>query len=279
MTDRHDVSAGRSDSIARWWGKTGEDLRVANALALRELKQRYARSVLGPIWMIATPALTLGLYWIVFGQGFGVEWTRPEGGSVGYIAPFFAGLVLYLFVSDLVPSSLNLFVAQRALVQRSTLSLNVIWLSNLIRAGYHFAVSLVLLLIVCAAGGHLQLIGCLLGLLTAIIALAVGSALSLFLASLGPFFGDAANVTQFALRALFYAAPVTYPLTLVPESLRGLIWLNPLTPLVVAMRDGLIFQSHEHLPLLLLLAAAAVILNIAGAWLLRAAGRAIPDVV
>ncbi|WP_332768860.1 ABC transporter permease [Phenylobacterium sp.] len=270
------ASEGRTVSFLRALGQAAP---LAHVLAVRELRQRYARSYLGAFWMVATPVLMLLLYWMVFGQGFGVSWTGPAERPVGYVAPFFAGLIVYLLAADVIPSSLNLFIAQRTLVQRSAISLEAIWLSNLLRAAYYFGVSFALLTVICLALGFARPYGLLLGVVAGLGALWFAAAVSLILASIGPFFGDAANIVQILLRALFYAAPIAYPLTLAPEIVRPFLWLNPLTPFVVAMREAMVFNSGAHLPELGIAVACAAVLSGMGAWLLRAAARAIPDVV
>jgi ABC-2 type transport system permease protein len=50
-----------------------------------------------------------------------------------------------------------------------------------------------------------------------------------------------------ASTALFYATPVLYPLERAPESLRNVILLNPITPLLQLGRKWIIDPNAPHL--------------------------------
>jgi ABC-2 type transport system permease protein len=53
-------------------------------------------------------------------------------------------------------------------------------------------------------------------------------------------FRDVAIIWGVAVTALFYATPVLYPLEFVPEKFRGVIALNPLTPIFAEARHWMI---------------------------------------
>ena len=58
----------------------------------------------------------------------------------------------------------------------------------------------------------------------------------MLLAALYPRFRDVEQIWGVASRALFYATPVIYPIEFVPESWRGLVAANPLTPILEQAR-------------------------------------------
>jgi ABC-type polysaccharide/polyol phosphate export permease len=103
--------------------------------------------------------------------------------------------------------------------------------------------------------------------------------LSLCLAMLGPFLGDLQEVLRLVARALFYAAPVAYPLAIVPERVQLLMWLNPLTHMAEALRAALVYdQGPAALPFLGFVLATGLVLALA-AFLYRRVAGAVADVV
>ena len=258
------------------------NLRLAWDLARRDLASKHRRSLVGALWIVLTPLGLLGIYSLVFSVIFGVEWKlphQPQGAGAGFVLPFFVGLVVYLALSDVVNSSTVLFASKRTYVVKSPFPIWVLWLANLLRAGVHALVGLVLVLAVAAAQGRLTAAG--LGGLAAGVALCLlfMCGLSLLLAALGPFIGDISEAMRLLLRVLFYATPITYPLSLVPEAWRGWMWLNPLTCMVELLRNPIVFGAFAPPLPTIAFAAGSAALALASVWVFRHVSGVISDVV
>ena len=108
-------------STGQQGSRYGEHLRLAWDLARRDVLAPYRRSVIGAA-VAVTPLCLLGIYWMIFGVIFGVQWQMPhapQSAGVGFVLPFFIGLVLYLALADVVNSSSILFSAKRTYVVKS----------------------------------------------------------------------------------------------------------------------------------------------------------------
>lgn len=255
-------------------------VRLAADLAVRDLRDRFAGSLLGLGWLLLTPAAYLGIYWFVFGQVLRLGWPGAgEGGGEGFLLPFFTGLVVYLFLVDLTLSSVTLFASRRDYVRRAPFPIWVLWLANLLRSGAAAAVSLALLLVLALAQRRLGFEGLAWALpALGLIVLFLG-ATSLALALLGAFIADLVEVLRVATRVLFYAAPIGYPLSLVPEDWRALLWLNPLTLMVEPLRAAVVFDAAPAGLPMLALGLATLGMGLLARWLyLRLAGI-VADVV
>ena len=64
------------------------------------------------------------------------------------------------------------------------------------------------------------------------------------------------NILQFVLRLFMFAAPVVYPISIVPEKYKFLFWLNPLTPVIETCRAAF-FSPHIVHPEYLLISGLA----------------------
>lgn len=256
-------------------------LRLAWDLARRDLGAKYKRSLIGPMWLLLTPLGLLGIYWLIFGVIFGVEWKIPHqpGETIGFLLPFFTGLVVYLTLSDLVNSSSTLFASKRTYVVKSPFPIWVLWFANILRASVHAGVMVALLLSVALIQHRLSWNG-FLWLIPSLLTCAVFlCGLSLSLASLGPFIGDISEAMRLLLRILFYATPITYPLSMVPEPWRAWMWFNPLTAMVEILRAPLVFGSSPPRFLLIGFSIGAVMLVALASWIYLRVKSVISDVV
>jgi lipopolysaccharide transport system permease protein len=255
-------------------------IRLAAEMAIRDLKDKYRRTHAGGLWFVATPVASLCIYWVVFGYIFSVQWHDPSTKEpVGFMLPFLAGLLFYLFFSDVVLSSSTLFVSKRTYVVKSPFPIWVLWLGNLFRAGAHLLVNLFILMIVVVLEHRLSFAGIGWLALTVFSSLIFLAGLSLILSCLGPFIGDIGEGARLGLRLLFYAAPVAYPLMVVPQHIRRWLWLNPLTHIIEPVRNALVFNAT---PDTLLMSAFAITgLGLCGLslWMFSRLKGVIPDVV
>lgn len=258
-----------------------ENFRLAWDLARRDVAAKYKRSIVGPLWLLLTPLGLLGIYWLVFGLIFRVQWTLPHKPeeTIGFLLPFFTGLVIYLTLSDLVNSSSTLFAAKRTYVVKSAFPIWVLWMANLMRVSIHTGVMIGLLLAVALLQHRLTWNG----LVWFVPALAICalflSSLSLLLAALGPFIGDISEAMRLLLRVLFYATPITYPLSMVPELWRGWMWFNPLTAMVEVLRAPLVFGVMPSVVLLIGFLLGSLTLLLLSVWVFNRVKGVISDVV
>ena len=109
----------------------------------------------------------------------------------------------------------------------------------------------------------------------AILALGV----SWFLASLGVFLRDIAQIVGILATVLLFLCPIFYPISAVPENLQALMYLNPLTLIVEEMRNAVIFVQPPDWGSLAIYYLIAVITFFAGFWWFNRTRRAFADVV
>lgn len=255
-------------------------VRLAADIAIRDIQARYKRSLVGIAWIVLNPIAMLAIYWIVFAVVLKVTWRDPvTNQTVGFVLPFFAGLVFYLFFADVVVSSANLFVSKRNYVMKSAFPIWVLWLANLIRAGVTGLINVIILLLIALSEHGLSLAGLFWIVITLLIGALFASALSLLLSCLGPFIGDIGDAAELVLRVLFYTAPLTYPLEFVPESFRSLMWLNPLTHVIEPLRRAVVFSRAPEPGLLVMFTVSAALLLILSTWVFQRTRGVIADVV
>ncbi|MDB5861431.1 MAG: putative transporter [Ramlibacter sp.] len=260
--------------------KAREHLRLAWDLARRDLAAKYKRSLIGPAWLVLTPLCLLGIYWLVFGLVFKVQWRAPGGeAGVGFLLPFFVGLAVYLALSDVVNSSTTLFASKRTYVVKSPFPVWVLWVANLLRAGVHAGVAFALVLVVALVQQRLTLAGLAGAAVGLVLCVTFMAGISLLLAALGPFIGDISDAMRLVLRVLFYATPITYPLSMVPLPYRDWMWLNPLTSMVELLRSPIVFSTMPAPLMVAGFATGAALLAAVALWIFSRLKGVISDVV
>jgi lipopolysaccharide transport system permease protein len=249
-------------------------------LARRDLQSKSKRSLLGVLWMLLTPLCLLCVYTVVFGGILKVSWSEPGSEvSVGFVLPFFIGLSLYLLLADVVNSSTVLYASKRTYVVKSPFPLWVLWLANLMRAYVHGVVYIAIVLVLCLFYSVLSWYGAVWAVILLLLVITIVSAISLILSVIGPFIGDISEAVRLLMRVLFYAAPISYPMSLAPEAYRFLLWLNPLTAIVEPLRNALVFGDGPSLTVLSFLISAAVALSVFAVWLFNRIKGVVADVV
>ncbi|WP_323165110.1 ABC transporter permease [Pseudomonas atacamensis] len=260
--------------------KFAECFRLAWDLARRDLQAKYKRSFLGVFWMVLTPLCLLCVYTVVFGGILKVSWNEPGSDvSVGFVLPFFIGLSIYLLISDVVNSSTVVFSSKRTYVVKSPFPLWVLWLANLMRAYVHGVIYAIMVIILCVAFSVIGMHNIGWAFVLLLLSVVIISALSLILSVIGPFIGDISEAVRLLMRVLFYAAPISYPVSMAPEAYRFILWLNPLTVIVEPLREALVFGKGPSLVVFASLASSALLLSVFSIWLFNRIKGVVADVV
>jgi lipopolysaccharide transport system permease protein len=254
-------------------------------LAWRAFASRHAGSYLGWLWTPVATAVQFVLFMVVFSAilkikvvGLGIDLARmPE---VGFGVFLITGLVPYLAINDTVLRSARVFRTHANLVQRVRMPAEVLVLGDTLGALLHHAMSFALVVLYCLWRGHLTVSGLpwVAAGLTLILLWIVG--LSLVVSLLGAVLPDLAEAMGLVLQVVFYAAPIVYPLALVPTAVvRTAIELNPLTPMVGVMRTGLVGAAPPAAPSLIYLVLVGVAVLVVGAAALDRWRASIADLV
>lgn len=224
-------------------------------LTRRDLSSRYRRSALGWLWSLVTPLATIAVFSLVFRffLRFPVEQGDPSG--VESFALFLVcGLIAWNYLANSVNGAMGILLGNGNLIKRVYFPRAVLVASSVASAtitlGIELGVLAVILLIVGSPFLPLLPVLVLVIALQAVFVLGISLALSV----LNVYFRDLQYIVAIVLQLGFYAAPIIYPISLVPS--RAVIWgvdvhvrliysLNPAVHLVEAYRDVL---YHARLP-------------------------------
>ena len=209
-------------------------------LTARDVKVRYKQTALGAAWAVIRPLLTMVIFSIVFGQ-------LAKMPSDGYPYPVFvyAALLPWTFFAAAITSSGQSLVGSANLVSKVYFPRLIIPLSSIGAGLVDLAIATVVLLAMMAWYG----VGFTWNLLAAplllagvvFVALGVGTLLS----ALTVAYRDFTHLTPFLVQIWMYVTPVIYPVALVPEQWRWLLYLNPMTGLIEAFRSAFLGKPFD----------------------------------
>jgi lipopolysaccharide transport system permease protein len=237
--------------------------QIVFQMARRDMIDRYRGSMLGFAWSLLNPLLMLAVYTFVFSLVFKAAWPGSAAGSAGFALNVFAGMIVFTIFSESVSRAPSLVIQNANLVKKVVFPLEVLPLVTLASSLFHSVVSFaVLLAFVVVVTGKLPLTAVLFPVAMVPVALfALG--LSWFLASIGVFFRDATHTVGLLVMALMFLSPIFYPVSSVPERVRGLFELNPLARSVEDCR-ALVIAGNVPDPIGF---AVNLVIAVAVAWL------------
>ena len=218
----------------------------------RNIITQYKQTVLGPLWWLIQPALTVIMYMVVFGGIAGIP-------TDGVPQPLFylSGICLWQYFSDCLTKTSNTFVNNSGIFGKVYFPRLVMPLadvtSNLLRFSIQFGLFVVIYigywLLDPTCSANLTIYALLFPVLVFMMAgLALG--FGTIISSLTTKYRDLQVLFSFLVQLWMYATPIVYPLSQVAGKkvagfdLTTLMCLNPVTPIIETFKHGFLGASH-----------------------------------
>lgn len=243
-------------------------------LVWRDIKVRYKQTVLGAAWAIIQPFFTMVIFSIFFGRLAKI----PSDGIPYPVFAYCALLPWQLFAHALTESG-NSLVANERLITKVYFPRLVVPLAAVLGGLVDFAIAFLVLLGMMIYYG-LSLTGAIVTLpLFLLLAVATALGVGLWLSALNVQYRDVRYTIPFLTQFWLFATPVAYPASLVPESWRPLLGLNPMAGVVEGFRWALLGVAHAPGPLLAVSVGVVVALLVGGLYYFRRMERTFADIV
>ena len=244
------------------------------SLASRDLKLRYKQTALGVIWVILQPLMAAGVFSFVFGTV-----AKLPSGGIPYLVFSFAGLLGWNLFSGILTKTSGCLIGNSHLISKVFFPRLILPLSNLGSCLVDFAVAagmMVILLLVYRIAPSVSL---LLFPIWMLILTAISLGIGLMAAALSVPYRDIQYILPVFTQILLYASPVAYSITAVPERVRWVYTLNPLTPPLEAMRASLLGTPFPPIQSILVSIAVAGTTLFVGFYWFKRMERQFADVI
>jgi lipopolysaccharide transport system permease protein len=252
-------------------GGIRRNARLLAHLTWWDMVAQYFGSWVGLMWNVLLPGLVIVVYLMVF--EFSPKFAYGGWNTVGgYGINLVSALIPWLMFQESVARAASAFIDQRHLLTQIPVPSGLFPLANVgasvVRHGIGLVILAVVLLLSGIQTGWLWL--GLLGVFPILLLITVGCAL--VAACLTTIHRDVAPTVAAAMLPLFFTTPVIYPPHIVPQPLRIVMDLNPLSPVVVAYRDLLVTGVMPQVGGLLWSASVGAVILAIGLVLLRRIG-------
>jgi ABC-2 type transport system permease protein len=219
------------DDVRRFWNLT-------LTLAVTDFKLRFFGSVLGYLWTLVRPLLLFGVIYVVF-----TEIVRFGEDVEHYPVYLLTSIVLFTFFSEATSRGVTSLVARENLLRKIRFPRLVIPLSVALAALFNLLANMVAVFVFVFISGieprpdwiQMPL------LIAMLVVLATG--VTMLVSALYVRYRDMEPIWEVALQLLFYASPVLYVITYVPEDFRKLAASNPIATVLTQMRHALIDEN------------------------------------
>lgn len=242
----------------------------------RNIVVQYKQTILGPLWYIIQPMLTVVMYMVVFGGIAGIP-------TDGVPQPLFylAGVCMWQYFADCLNNTSNTFVTNanifgKVYFPRLIMPVSNV-ISNLLRFGIQFGLFAIVYILYAISGcaAHLTWHALLFPLLVLIIAgLALG--FGILISSMTTKYRDLQILFTFIVQLWMYGTPIVYPLSQVAGKqiagidLYTLMAINPVTPVIETFKYGFLgagefigwgWLAYSFIFMILLLGLGIVVFN------------------
>lgn len=234
----------------------------------REIKGRYLNSGIGAVWLFLNPVLQLIIYYFVFEKIFQIKFNTLAGQD--FIAFVALGLWPWVAFSEGLLAGTNAIDKHQGLlkkiqVPRALLVLIEVCVPYII----HLLGFIFILLVLLLFGQHIALWWLPLFVVVYGLQLALCFGLSLGLSALQVFLKDVGQALTPIMMVWFYLTPIIYPDTLIPDSVKGLLAVNPMASFVAAYRQMFLNNQVVDGSLWLAMAVAVILAVLVGYALFR----------
>lgn len=242
-------------------------------LVWRDIKVRYAQSVLGIGWAVIQPLFFMIVFTVIFGGLLDVD---SEGAPYAIFS--YTALVPWIYFSGALTDAVGSLVQNASLLTKVYFPRLVLPLSSVLSKLVDFAIAL-LLVVGLMAWFKITPTAWVLALpLLVLMMILAAAGLGMWLTALAIQYRDIKYAMTFVVQLMMFATPVVYPASYIPDRYRLLYGLNPMVGVIEGFRSALLGTNPMPWDLLAVGGITSMVLVIGGAFYFRRTETIFADV-
>lgn len=243
-------------------------------LVWRDIKVRYAQTVMGAGWAILQPVLTTVVFTIIFGR-----FAKIPSDGVPYSVFSLSAMVPWMYFSTALAASSNSLVTNTNLITKVYFPRLVIPFAPVLAGLLDFAIGFVILIVFMLAYGIVPGMASIITLPILLVSTMLTAAgVGCWFAALNIQYRDVKYIIPFLVQVWMYASPIVYPMSIVPEKYRAIYALNPMAGVLEGFRSALLGTNSIAWRTIGVSLAAGLALFVSGAVYFRHTERVFADV-
>lgn len=243
-------------------------------LIWRNIKVRYAQSVLGVGWAVIPPIFSMIVFTIVFGK-----LAKIGSDGVPYAVFSYTALVPWTYFSNALTQASGSLVGASGMIGKVYFPRLIVPISPVLDRLVDFCIALLILFGLMFWFKTVPTIWCFTLPLLVLVMMLAAAGLGMWFSALAIQYRDINHGMRFAVQLLMYASPVVYPASLIPERYRLLYGLNPMAGVIEGFRAALLGTRPMPWDLITLGSSVALFIVVSGALYFRRMERIFADVV
>jgi lipopolysaccharide transport system permease protein len=214
-------------------------------LAWRDISVRYKQTIIGIIWAIIRPFLTMVVFTVIFGRIAKL----PSDGSTPYAMMVFAAMLPWSLFSNALSESSNSLISNANLIGKVYFPRLIIPAATMLTAFIDFLISFIILICMMVYYQFAPAWQILLLPFFIILALMASLGPGLWITALNVKYRDFRYIIPFVVQFGLYVSPVGFSSKVVPEQWRLLYSLNPIVGVIDGFRWCILGgESSIYLP-------------------------------
>ncbi len=240
----------------------------------KDIKVRYKQTLIGGLWAIFQPFITMVVFTVFFGKLAGIP-----SDNVPYPIFVYVGLLFWQFFSSALSDTSNTLVANQSIITKVYFPRLILPISAVATKFIDFIIAAVILAGMMVYYGYTPSIeGVLILPILILITFFASTGLGLFLAAVNVKYRDVRYALPFFIQILLFVTPVIYPASIAGKY-SWLLALNPMTGVIQTARAGLLHTAPINWTLLGLSTLACIIMMIIGVIYFKIVERYFADII
>lgn len=225
-------------------------------------KMRYKGSILGFLWVLLKPFFMFLILFMIF--------SRISSASTGltsqqYAVYLLSGLIVYTFFNEGMIWGMGSIMERAGLIVKINFRREIVVASSLTMALINFTINLLIVITVALVLNiHISFLGLVYVLLICFTMFFALYGVSFFTSIWLVHVRDLQHIMELVLQLLFYASAVFFPVEMIPENFRFIVYYNPVARFIKAVREALIYGRVTDVKFVLLALVTSLILVIIG---------------
>jgi len=275
MNDKYKIIIEQGRTEKNYWSDLWRFRELFYILSWRDFSVRYKQTVIGVLWALIRPLLTMVVFTVIFGKMAKL----PSDGNAPYAIMVYAGMLPWQFFSNAITATSNSLIGNTNLITKVYFPRLIIPASSMITSFVDFLISFLILVFLMFYYSFFPnwkiffVLGFL--LLTFLTALGTG----LFITALNVKYRDFRYIVPFIVQLGLYISPVGFSSNVVPEQYRFLYSLNPMVGVIDGFRWSILGDTNIYIPGFILSIFVAVLFLIIGLTKFRKMEKSFADMI
>lgn len=255
------------------WNEIKEYKDLIYFLILRDVKSIYKQTVLGFSWAILRPFMKMIIFSIIFG---GIAKIPSDG--IPYPLFSYAGLVAWEYFANSLKRSSGSLITGSGIFTKVYFPRLILPMVPCLASLVDFVIALSIVFIMMFIYGYTISWTILFLPFLVLLMLITASGLGMWLSAMAIQYRDVPYGVEFLVQLLMYAAPVIFPVSWLPESLKLYLGIYPMYGVIEGFRAAILHQTPMPWDLIGIGTISALIMFFSGAYYFKKKERIFADV-